>query len=98
MQNGKINGPVVITDHQHFAGQIVGDAHVASGGSFVLYGQLTGDLHIEPGGRASVHGMVCGTIFNNGGLLTLLGMAGDIVSDGSAHSTIDPVAVITHRR
>lgn len=88
----KIIGPYVLERNIEFRGMATEGMTVKCGVELILRGVVIGDLIVEAGARVEVHGMVGGTVFNEGGNVTIWGMVDRIA--GSSSCTLAPGAIV----
>nr|WP_137830242.1 hypothetical protein [Methylobacterium sp. L1A1] len=68
---GEIEGLVILDRDLELQGIVTSRLTVKSGVVLILREIVTGDLIVEAGARADVHGVVNGTVFNEGGEVTI---------------------------
>ncbi len=88
--DGKVEGPITLTEDLLLQGMIAGDATVSAGISFVLHGMVAGDLVIEPGGSAVVNGTVGGSVRNHGHVEVAGRIVGSLRNVDGGTSTVHP--------
>jgi hypothetical protein len=96
--HGKIESPYVVDEDTSFHGMICGNTIVKDSVTFDVHGMITADLTVEMGGIANIHGMVNGTVYNNGGQVTIWGMVDSLVDARGSMTTVEPGAVIRDRQ
>lgn len=66
VEQGKIEGSVVLDEDLQLQGMIVGSLRVPDGRSVLLQGTVTKDVVVDEGGTAVIHGTVGGSVLANG--------------------------------
>lgn len=94
VENGAIEGDLVLADELRLGGMVTGRITVQAGGVLLLRGMACSDLVLEEGSSVEMRGLVVGNVRNDGGDLVVYGMVNGDVTTTGGRTRIDPGAAI----
>lgn len=95
VEDGKLDGNVVVRDAFQLNGMVTGTISVAPTGRLWLNGMCCGNLIVEAGAEVELHGTCVGEVLNRGGLLSVYGkVRGGILTSAGGQTRIDENAVV----
>lgn len=96
IENGVIDGDLVVTEEFILNGILTGTVVVGVGGDLELNG-VAYHLVVQCGGSASLRGVVRGNVTNEGGILTVLGVVTGALNCISGQTIVAPGAIVHNK-